>query len=195
VLAVFSVWIIWKNLLPRPSVRIWQIKIWDRRHRVGGLTFSTLQFSSGLIVAALVMIGLAEDIQVARQNLAYGKADLEQVPDITAARWILSHTDSSMVIAARHVPLVYHYAQRRTIWFAPISRPEVMMRGIREHHIRYIVVLDHAFSAYMPPDEVCFDRVERAYPQAFRLAVQIRNARVYEVVPQESGEARVGHHS
>ena len=138
---------------------------------------------TGLLVARAV----SEDMPIARANLAFEEERFGRLPDIVAANWIRLHTDPLDVIAARHVPLVYHYSQRRVIWFAPIVRPQVLMEGFRRLGIRYVVVVDRDLSYYLPPDEVCFDIVQRAYPNAFRPVAQLGQARIYEVLPAGVG--------
>jgi len=87
------------------------------------------------------------------------------------------------VVAARRVPLVYHYAHRKVIWFPPMTNAELLMAGLRKHHIRYVIVIERDFNYYRPPDEYCFKIVSDAYPEAFRLVEQEKQVRIYEVVP------------
>jgi hypothetical protein len=141
------------------------------------------------VSALLIGRAISKDIPIARTNLAFAEERFGRLPDIVAANWIRLHTDPLDVVAARHVPLVFHYAQRKVIWFAPIVRPQVMMEGLRRFGVRYVIVIDRDFSYYLPPDEVCFDIVEKAYPNAFRMAAQIGQARIYEVVPEGVGAA------
>jgi hypothetical protein len=139
----------------------------------------------GVLGVSALLIGraVAKDIPIARTNLAFEEERFGRLPDIVAANWIRLHTEPLDVIAARHVPLVFHYAQRKVIWFAPIVRPQVMMEGFRRFGVRYVIVIDRDFSYYLPPDEVCFDIVQNAYPNAFRLAAQIAQVRIYELIP------------
>jgi hypothetical protein len=135
-----------------------------------------------MLVINLVVNGVTGEIPTGRENLTAGASRLEQVPEIQAARWIQSHTDPSAIVASRLVSLLYHYSGRKIVWFPPITNPHVLMRGIGEHHIQYVIVIDRGFNYYSPPDPVCFDALYRAYPEAFRLASANGGLKIYEVL-------------
>jgi hypothetical protein len=135
------------------------------------------------LAALLVARAISIDIPITRANLVFEEERFGRLPNIVAANWIRLHTDPLDVIAARHVPLVFHYSQRKVIWFAPIVRPRVMMESFRRLGIRYVIVIDRDSSYYLPSDEVCFDMVQRAYPNAFCPVAQLGQARIYEVIP------------
>jgi hypothetical protein len=120
-----------------------------------------------------------------RENLVSGPKRLEDTPEIQAARWIRSHTDSNDVVVARQISLIYHYAKRKVVWFPPITDPKVLMSGIREHHAKYVIVVDRDYSYYLPPEADCFAVLNRAYPDAFRLVEKERQLRIYEVRPTD----------
>jgi hypothetical protein len=141
----------------------------------GSLSLTFLQVGATW-VSALLYRAISK---TTRANLAFEEE--AGVPDVLRTDRL--HTDPLDVITARHVPLAFHYSQRKVIWFAPIVRPQVMMEGFRRLGIRYVIVVDRDFSYYLPPDEVCFDMVQRAYPNAFRLVAQFGQARIYEVIP------------
>jgi hypothetical protein len=134
------------------------------------------------VVTTLVVTSIVADISIGRQNLAFGSIRLDNTPEIQAARWIESHTAPNAIISSRLTPLVYHYSRRRVIWFPPITNPEILMQGVRKHHIQYVVVVDRKFSYYLPPDVVCFDLLYTAYPLGFRLVEMKGQLRIYEVL-------------
>jgi hypothetical protein len=187
--SIFSVWIICMNRLPIMSTRRSERPGFLRQISIGSLSLTFLQMGALGLVALLVARAISQDIPIARANLAFGKERFGQLPDIAAANWVRLHTDPLDVIAARHVPTVFHYSQRKVIWFAPIVQPQVMMEGFRRLRIRYIIIVDRDFSYYLPADEVCFGIVERAHPNAFRLVAQLGQARIYEVIPAGAGAA------
>jgi hypothetical protein len=152
-------------------------------HFRGSHNVTRIQALGAAVVAVLVVAGVSSELRMAKENLAFDAARLYSTPDIQAALWIQSHTDANVAVAARRVPLVYHYSQRRVFWFPPILRPQALMEGILANRIRYIMVIDRDFSYYRPPDEYCFKLVSEAYPAAFRLAAQEDQVRIYEVVP------------
>jgi hypothetical protein len=181
--SLFSVWFMYVNRLPNLLSRPPEQAVFSRKTSAGSLSLTFLQMGALGLTALLVARAISADIPVARANLAFEKQRFGRLPDIAAANWIRLHTDPLDVVAARHVPLVYHYSQRRVIWFAPIVEPQVIMEGLRRLNIRYVIVVDRDFSYYLPPDEVCFDAVQGAYPSAFRLTAQLGQARIYEVIP------------
>jgi hypothetical protein len=187
--AFFSVWVIRMNRLPVLLSRLSERPFFLRQIPIGSMSISLLHMSVLGLSALLVGRAILKDIPITRTNLAFAEERFGRLPDIVAANWIRLHTDPVDVVAARHVPLVFHYGQRKVIWFAPIVRPQVMMEGFRRFGVRYVVVIDRDFSYYLPPDEVCFDLVQNAYPNAFRLAAQIGQARIYEVIPAAVGVA------
>lgn len=187
--SLFSVWMIRMNRLPSISSGRSERPVTLRRISVGPLSLTFLQVGALALVSLLVARAISKDIPIARVNLAFEEERFGRLPDIVAANWIRLHTDTQDVVAARHVPLVFHYSQRRVIWFAPIVHPQVMMEGIRRLGIRYVVVVDRDASYYLPPDEDCFEMVQSAYPSAFRLATQLGQVRIYEVMPTGTGAA------
>jgi hypothetical protein len=187
--SLFSIWMIYKNRLPTLLSRLWEQPVFLRKISLGSLSLTFLQVGAVVIVALLVARAISQDIPITRANLAFEEERFGRLPDVVAANWIREHTDARDVIAARHVPLVYHYAQRRVIWFAPIVEPQVVMEGFRRLNIRYVIVVDRDFSYYLPPDEVCFDTVQATYPSAFRLVALLGQARIYEVLPGGQGAA------
>jgi hypothetical protein len=183
VCAIICARLIWKGTLP-PSDRLsWVHRFLGKRYSVPGLTFTPAQLLGASLVACLVATGAAAEISIGRENLASGSARLDNIPEIQAARWIQSHTDSKAIIASRQISLVYHYSRRRVIWFPPITNPKILMQGIREHKIQYLIIVDRNFNYYLPPDPVCFALIQAAYPRAFRLVETKDKLRIYEVLP------------
>jgi len=185
--SLFSVWVIWMNRPPILLNRWSERPLFSRRISVGPLSLTFLQMGALGLTGLLVARAVSEDMPIARAKLAFEEERFGRLPDAVAAKWIRLNTDPQDVIVARHVPLVYHYSQRRVIWFAPIVRPQVLMEGFRRLGIRYVIVVDRDLSYYLPPDEVCFDIVQRAYPNAFRPVAQLGQARIYEVLPAGVG--------
>jgi hypothetical protein len=168
--------------LPSSNRLSWGQGFLGKRYTVGGLSFHPVQLFVILAIAYLVTIGVAAEIRMGRENLISGSTKLENTPEIQAARWIQSHTDPNVVIASREVGLVYHWSRRRVIWFPPITNPKVLMQGIREHHINYVIVINRNFSYYLPQETICFDLLYSSYPEAFRLVEMRGQVRIYEVL-------------
>jgi len=154
-----------------------------KRFSAWGISFNLDQALGTALVVIFIGMGIPGELDTARKNLSFGAAELSEIPDIQAARWIESHVNEDAVVAARRVPLVYHYAHRKVIWFPPMTNAELLMAGLRKHHIRYVIVIERDFNYYRPPDEYCFKIVSDAYPEAFRLVEQEKQVRIYEVVP------------
>jgi hypothetical protein len=102
-------------------------------------------------------------------------------PEVESGLWIRSHTPINSIVMARHVPTVYHYAERRVVWFAPISNPDVLMQGISKYKVDYVIVIKHTDPYYLPDDDYCFDRLLASHRDAFRIAFQDSNLRIFQV--------------
>jgi hypothetical protein len=180
---LFAVWMIYRNRLPIVLSQLPERPAFSKQISMGPVSLTFLQAGAAVLVALLVARAISKDIPITRANLAFEEERFGRLPDVAAANWIREHTDPQAIVAARHVPLVFHYAQRRVVWFAPIAEPQVLMEGIRRLKIRYVIVVDRDFSYYLPPDEVCFDTMQGVYPNAFHLLAQLGQARIYEVNP------------
>jgi len=178
---------------PFPSLNQlrWGQSLLGKRYSVAGLSFSLVQLVGVLSVTLLVATTVAADIPIGLDNLISGSSRLASTPEIQAADWIRSHTAPDVKIASRHVGLVYHYSRRRVIWFPPITNPKVLMQGIREHHIQYLIIIDRGFNYYLPPEMVCFDKLYTTYPDEFRLVEEKGKLRIYEVL-RESADLSAG---
>jgi hypothetical protein len=148
-----------------------------------------LRYSMYLIVTALVLIGIVSDTRIARENLhaqdfiSVGETGTYEflATEVEAGVWLRSNTPSDSVVMARHWPTVYHYAERKLVWFAPISDPHVLFEGIVRHGVNYVVVVKHGTPYYLPDDDYCFDRLLAIYPNKFRLVLERANLRIFKV--------------
>jgi len=151
-------------------------------------------YVGGAVVCALVLTGIAVDARIARENLAIANADgsekigpSELLPvDVDAGRWLRSHTNPDAVVLARSWPTVSHYAERKVIWFPPISDPNKLLDGILRHHVDYVVVSTRDNSYYLPDDEYCFDHLLASHGREFHLVLQRPNLRIYRFDANES---------
>ena len=148
-----------------------------------------LRYSVYLMVAALVLIGIVSDTRIARENLnAQDFIGVRETGtyeflarEVEAGVWLRSNTPSDSVVMARHWPTVYHYAERKLVWFAPISDPRILWEGILRHSVNYVVVVKHEAPYYLPDDDYCFDRLLAIYQDKFRLVLQKTNLRIFKV--------------
>ena len=113
-------------------------------------------------------------------------------PEVESALWIRSHTPINSIIMARQLPTVYHYAERRVVWFAPISNPDVLMQGILKNKVDYVIVIKHTDPYYLPDDDYCFDRLLANHRDALRIVFQDSNLRIFQVQRNVTGEAAPG---
>jgi len=127
---------------------------------------------------------------IAKENLAFDVTHERAYAPILAATWIRSHTPPNTVVMARQMDVVYHYAERRVVWFPPISDPAVLYDGIRRHHVSLIVVdADRGVETYWRPGETdCFERLLKAHPMAFRLIQRGEQEQIYAVALDEADE-------
>ncbi|HEX6565296.1 MAG TPA: hypothetical protein VF020_13480, partial [Chthoniobacterales bacterium] len=122
------------------------------------------------------------------QGLAAEFAELPQrplpnPPDVDAGLWLRSHVEDDSIVMASDVPTVFHYSQKKLVWFPPISKnPQVLMDGIRRLKVGYVVEVYRAKPYYLPPDQACFGSLEAAYPDAFQLAFRGDKFNIFRVV-------------
>lgn len=136
------------------------------------------------VLALLVVAGVAQQVELGRRNLQFDPARTGFLPDIEAARWIRSTSPPSAVVMARQLPVVYyHSGYRKTVWFPPITDAQILMDGIRNYGVQYVLIVNgRADSYFLPPEEDCFARLLTAHPEKFRLVHDGEGSRVYEVV-------------
>jgi hypothetical protein len=140
-----------------------------------------------LLTAAVVcacLVGVASQLQIGLANVTsdLSKDDFNY-PDIEAAQWIKAHSAPSSVVMARKDDIVYHYSQRRVIWFPPSRDAAMLMNGISRYHVQYVVVHYGNDTYWKPPAQECFDALSRAYPGSFKLAHAGPHNSVFEVSP------------
>lgn len=151
-----------------------------------------------LATACLILLGIPTGVEIARQNIGYenlvragNTSVIPMWPEVEAGQWLRSHAPADSVIMARHLPIVYHYAERSSVWFPPISDPATLMSGIVRHHVDYVVVIQHSDSYYLPDDGYCFDRLLATQHGAFRLVFRDGKLRIFEVERQAAPAADI----
>jgi len=139
------------------------------------------------ILAAIVLSGTVQVMAIGRNNVNHDVTEESTYPMMKAAKWIRVHEPSDRVIMAGEPEFVFHFAHRRTVWFPPISDPKVLMDGIRRHHVGAVLVVHQAQSYWLPPEDICFQSLLKAYPGAFQLTHRDLDTWVYEVVSPLNG--------
>jgi hypothetical protein len=134
----------------------------------------------------LIANGLAHQADVARQNLAFDISRTSTYPDIVAAQWIRGHVPAGAVVMARQWDVTYHYADRRIVWFPPSTDADLLLDGIFEHHVDFVVVVTRGKNAYWRPDDArCFQSLVDRYPGYFTVVQSGTNEKVYAVVHRD----------
>ena len=142
-------------------------------------------FGMGMVVI-LTALGVAMQVKIGLANYRFDlKAD-GSYPNIEAAEWIRSHTAPSAIVMARKEDLVFHYGERKVIWFPPSRDPKVLMEGIRKYNVRYVVV-DEEDTYWRPGVPQCFKELSRAYPGEFQLVHQGPHNRIFFVEGTDQG--------
>jgi hypothetical protein len=147
-----------------------------------------LRVAATVIVAAIVLLGTGRVMAIGRYNMDPDATREPTYPMMRAAEWIGMHEPSDRVIMASEPEIVFHFSGHRTVWFPPISDPKVLMEGIRRHHIGAILVVHQPQSYWLPPEDVCFQALLQAYPDAFQLTHRDPDTWVYEVTPLLNGQ-------
>ena len=149
------------------------------------LSVSGIGIVSVLAITTAVAIGIAGEIRLGLDNLAFDVTALPSYPDIEAGQWLRVNTADAAVVMARQVAVVYHYSRRKVIWFPPISEPRTLMDGIHKHGVQFVVVNRRRPTYWFPPEEDCFAALAQTYPASFRLIQRGSRFLVYEVVARE----------
>jgi hypothetical protein len=87
---------------------------------------------------------------------------------------------------ARHVPITFHHANRKVVWFPPSSNPQLLMEGIQKHKIEYVISVSREDSYYLPPDDDCLAALQAAYPAALQLVESGPDFRIFKTVTSET---------
>jgi len=142
----------------------------------------SLRFAAILALAVLVGYGIHVQLAEARYNMRLDIKQQASYPSIEAADWIRTQEPPNLVIMARDPGMFFHYTGRRVVWFPPISDPNILMEGIRRHHVGALVIVNPPMRYWLPTEDVCFQSLARAYGSAFRLSHWDPNFQVYEVL-------------
>ncbi len=136
---------------------------------LAGRTRGVGQWLLAAAVGLVFVTGVGSQLRIGAANLDtdLSKDDFNY-PEIEAAQWIKAHSEPSTVVMARKDDMVYHYSQRRVIWFPASRDAATLMDGIRRYHVRYIVVHYGNDTYWRPPAAECFESLHKAYPGSFR---------------------------
>jgi hypothetical protein len=134
-----------------------------------------------LVLTVVVGSGLAQQLAWGRANLNPDITQQAVYPEIEASEWIQAHEPPDRIIMARDQDIVFHRTGRRAVWFPPISDAKVLMDGIRRHNVGVLVVAHHSESYWLPPEDACFQSLERSYASAFHMVDEGRDFRVFEI--------------
>ena len=140
------------------------------------------QAAAGAMLAGLMTYGIALQAGIAWQNLHFDAKAQPPYVQVLAARWIAEHTSEASVVMARQLDVMRLHAQRKVVWFAPISDARVLMQGIRRLDANFVVVTNF-WDYYLPSEDDCMRLLLAKYPRAFRVAHQGARFMIYEVVP------------
>jgi hypothetical protein len=147
-----------------------------------GKSQTSLPRLAGAIAATgLVVFGVSLQLDIGRDNLSFDVTKHGWYPRIVAARWIADHTASNAVVMARQMDVIHRNANRRVVWFPPISDSRTLIDGIRRLGVDFIIVTN-VWTYYVPSEDDCIDPLLEAYPQAFRLVHEGTGFRIVEVV-------------
>lgn len=149
---------------------------------LAGVSLSVAEMAGAVAMIGLLAAGVWMQMAVGVENL---RRVPEMNPNIEAAKWIRGNSPPDAVVMARWESLVYHYSGHRVIWFPASSDPELLMTGIRRHHVRLIVVSEDEDDSYWKPsDTYCFRELAYAYPMLFQQVHKGAHERVYEVASE-----------
>ena len=172
--------------------------VWVSPHVVPARRLRWVQYAGGAIAVALILLGLVIDMRVARENL--NTANLLHVEetgpseilplDVSAGIWLRTHTDADVAVMARSWPTVHHHAQRKVVWFPPISNPMILLEGMLRHGVDYVVVVNRERSYWLPSEDDCFARLLADHSQYFHLVLQAPSLRIFRFNDHETSSTR-----
>jgi hypothetical protein len=132
------------------------------------------------VVAGLIFVGVAEQWNIRRSNLDLDSAQRRMTADIEAALWVRDHTESTAVVMARQVPVIYHYSGREMVWLPPSSNAQILAEGIRKYKVNYVILIRRKQSYFLPPEEDCFAAVLMENASSFLLAAETARYQIYK---------------
>jgi hypothetical protein len=180
-LAVLSAWIVWPNALCfQPASTV--LRVLRRSIELLKISPQQLARKTALaLIVGLVLFGLTMQLRMGLANLD-PNAPLRDSPDAAAGMWIRDHTDKDVVVMARHVPTVYHYSKRGVVWFPPSSNAQLLMKGIVQNKVDFVIAAHREDSPYyIPPDDDSFASLFATYPNAFSLVCEDPKFRIFRV--------------
>jgi hypothetical protein len=134
------------------------------------------------ILLALVGNGVLRETRVAAANRSFDITAVPNYGDMQASEWLRTHTPHNAVVMARQLDVVFHYSQRKVVWFPPSSDVEILMDGIRKYQVGFIVVTERRGESYWKPEEAAsFGKLAAAFPHLFRIAHCQGGAIIYAV--------------
>ena len=190
VIVVASAWMVWARSVRLPALLKRYVSSSSTVSSVPGMRLSLPQIIGGAAATGLVVLGIALQCDSGLSNLNF---DLRKDPAygrIVAAQWIARNTPTTSVLMAGQTDVVHHYSGRRVVWFPPLSNPRLLMQGIRRHKVDYVIVTSGRFY-YRPSEEACFEILLKKYPEAFRLASEGTEFKIFEVLPDRISDNAV----
>ena len=185
-------WMAWAGKSPLPTDAVSRVGAWLERpwgdSRIRPL--DAAHYAGLAAVLGLVLIGIRVEARIGHENLK--TTDLQHNDEFTevgeimpaeveAGMWLRANTPVDSVVMARHWPTVLHYADRKLIWFPPISDPTILMEGIERHKVQYIVVVNHPNAYYLPDDGYCFDQLMAQFGEHFEPVLRKANFQIFRV--------------
>jgi hypothetical protein len=142
----------------------------------------------GLVAVATFVFAIGVGLEV-KDGLKNLRADLTaddfDYPEIEAGQWIKANSPPSTVVMARKDDMIFHYSQRRVIWFPATRDAEVLMAGIKRYQVKYVVIHEGNDSYWRPPAKECFGALLGKYPSFFRVVHLGPHNIIYEVSREE----------
>jgi 4-amino-4-deoxy-L-arabinose transferase-like glycosyltransferase len=167
-----------------------------KRDRKRGFV-AVCRYAPWATIALLVCIGVKGQVAMAHENLSVAGMPLTEAAkqtgepmsrEIEAALWIRDHTALNSVVMARHLPTVYHYAERKLVWFPPTSDRKILLQGMVRHEVDYVVVIRHSSPYYLPDDNDCFDPLLATHVDMFHMVFQETDVKIFQVAKSRARE-------
>jgi hypothetical protein len=168
------------------SKRLESVAIWLKRpFTIHNYSVARWLGSLAGMATCVFVIGVGLEVKSGLENLrADLTADDFDYPEIEAGQWIKLNSAPSSVVMARKDDMIFHYSQRKVIWFPASRDPEILLAGIIRHQVRYVVIHEGNDTYWRPPARECFDGLLKKYPNFFRVVHLGPHNTIYEVSPE-----------
>jgi len=134
------------------------------------------------LIVGVAVLGLRQDISLARGNLHPDPAASPKAPTVTAAAWILQHSRPGDVVMDEQFAILHRLTGRKTVRFPLLTDSRLLQAQIVADSVAFIVVLNEMQYEFITPSVMRrFAAVAQAYPGMFVPSYTFGQGTIYRV--------------